>query len=413
MVDLARNFALKSSTAISAWLSTTALAHTPGVVGVLPWRPSCAASGGLAFGAPGSPSTGLALRPACDGGPSCVAPWPVRRRTACGGPGAAGRKPESVVVAVVVTPQSTPMAALASRCRHGLFRADHERGVPVAEAVLVDPDDWSARTAVRRDQTTGTVTLPAGRRSRPSLMLKPRVVYSRLGSVVLSFLTFGRPRPLTLNECVQRRCVGAQRLLLGDLGTLAQPARSGRGPRSASSTACRTSACGRSSAGGRPRSTGTGTGPTPRAAPPGRRAGPQTVGVTHRFLHNVNIGHASDTRLKAMNRQVCRDKAVPVVELDTVGHQARQCPPATGLRPAVWDSPSGQDHHGPFLQAPASSVPLAAIPASNVGPTQTSSSPSVAQPWRSQHAMSRANATSERRSIPPTAEARGFSGDVG
>jgi hypothetical protein len=53
--------------------------------------------------------------------------------------------------------------------------------------------------------------------------VNPRTVYSSDGSVFLRGLNLGRPRPFHLERMVEGLRVGAQLLLLGNLGPLAQP----------------------------------------------------------------------------------------------------------------------------------------------------------------------------------------------
>ena len=105
--DLARNFGLKSSTAIRWWLSTTRLAHCRASwvfcraaflcdPGGLPLRAQVALRRGLALGPATTGHLALALARSA----AHRLRWPRCGRSKAG----------SVVVAVVLTPQSTPMA---------------------------------------------------------------------------------------------------------------------------------------------------------------------------------------------------------------------------------------------------------------------------------------------------------------
>jgi hypothetical protein len=80
----------------------------------------------------------------------------------------------------------------------GLFAFDDERRVPVTETVTVDTDRRRAGRQFPRPDDRDE-HLPGSRR-RPPTSLNPLRVYSSDGRASLSRFTFGRPRPLTLNE---------------------------------------------------------------------------------------------------------------------------------------------------------------------------------------------------------------------
>ncbi len=222
-----------------------------------------------------------------------------------------------------------------------------ERGVPVAEAVSVDADrGWCAgqfprphhgdADAFRQGQTTTADTEPARR------------VFQRRQSL-LAGLHDRQAAALHLERLVQRSRVGAQRLLLGDLRSLTQPCGAGarfgehlRQAREVGFTALTPLMDGFV-----PQESAT----MPFGFERARRvrAGAQTVGVAHYFLHTKSY-------------------TAPIIELETMPDHVQllvSCDPEFGIHRRVKQIKGRSSRVCPPC-----------------GPIRTSSPLSAAQPWR-------------------------------
>jgi hypothetical protein len=102
-----------------------------------------------------------------------------------------------VVVAVVLTPQSIPITPTASGSGSLSRRTTNEQYQCPRLSRYTRTELGADGNS--RDHTTGIETLPA-KHNRPSLIEKPRVVYSSDGNAFFRVLTTGLPRPFTRNE---------------------------------------------------------------------------------------------------------------------------------------------------------------------------------------------------------------------